>query len=130
CAGLPNECGADGLCVAVDANKGFDGVPCTDDDPATSRGTALAIPTTTGSASGAIIDANNTAGYFILDGKCNGGFTSGVINCATSKQGSLFNCDQLLNHQSSSGAALVSAFDQLDGYQTLDNVVTNGQTSR
>ncbi len=130
CSGVPNECGADGVCVPADANKGFDGLPCTADDPASSQGTALAIPTTTGIASGAISDANSTAGFFILDGQCNGGFTGGVINCTTSKQGTPFSCDALLNQQSSSGASLVSAFAQLDGYQTLDNVVTNGQTSR
>src|SRR5204863_2636610 len=90
-----------------------------------------AIPTTTGMASGAITDANNTPGFFILDGKCNGLFSAaGVVNCTTAKQGAVFSCDALLNHQSSSGANLVSAFDQLDGNQTLDNVVTNGQDSR
>jgi len=130
CVGTPNECGADGMCVAVDANKGFDGQPCTADDPVSSQGTALAIPTTTGTASAAVTDANDTAGFFMLDGKCNGGFTGGVISCATTKQGALFSCDALLNHQSSSGAALVSAFDTLDGNQTLDTVVTNGQTAR
>jgi hypothetical protein len=126
---VPNECGAGGVCVAVDAGKGFDGLPCTVDDPSGSQGAAQAIPTTTGTASAAVVEANDTPGFFMLDGQCNGATTGGVVSCTTAKQGNVFHCDVDGLH-SSTGATLVSAFDTLDGYQTIDTVVTNGQTSR
>ncbi|GIW41079.1 MAG: hypothetical protein KatS3mg076_1656 [Candidatus Binatia bacterium] len=47
-------------------------MPCTDDDPETSRGVANTIPQTTGLASTFIADVDLVAGRMILHGSCSG----------------------------------------------------------
>jgi hypothetical protein len=126
CTGtVAGECGAANQCVAVDANKGFDGLPCTADDPVSSQGTAATLPTTTGLSFSAVVDVDNRAGNFMYDGICTG-FPNG---CPTSRSGSPFSCSALVNEHSVAGTSLTSTFDQIDGVMTGDTVVTNTLTA-
>jgi len=129
CTGLPNECGADNKCVPFSPDRGFDGLPCTADDPLTSQGTAAAIPTTTGLSAASVADVDGVPGYFMSGGFCSGSFTAGAKACNTTRVGHPFNCSALVNQHSASGASVASAFETLDGNQTGDTLVTNGLTA-
>jgi hypothetical protein len=122
--GIPNECGATNICRAVNVPKGFDGIPCTDDDSIPARGLPNTIPTTTGVATAGIIDANNIAGQLIDDGWC----TGSTAACTTQRQGTLFNCTQV-QMGNLSGGQLSAAFTQIDANIILDSIVTTGFTA-
>ena len=127
CVGnVVGECGAQNICQPVNAAKGFDGLPCTADDPPSSQGAPSTIPTTTSTASAAVIDVNNAAGKQMFGTLC-----TGQSGCVTSLSGFPFNCTNLLAATpSASGAGLASAFTQLDGATTGDGVVTNRLTAK
>jgi hypothetical protein len=131
CSGPSDSaCGADSVCVAVDPPKGYDGLPCTDDDPVSSRGIASNIPTTTSMAESAVIDTTDTfnlLGSMLAFGECSDNFTP----CTTSAQGTLFNCPALLAATPSlTGASSASAYSLLDGASVNDYVVTVLQTAK
>ena len=128
CTGsVPNECGATNICTPVNIAKGFDGLPCTADDPVSSQGTASSIPTTTGQASASVVDRDNNAGAQIYNSK----LCSNASTCVTTVTGAPFDCTKLLSASPSvSKAALGSAFPQLEGNQTDDDVVTNRQAAK
>jgi hypothetical protein len=114
----PNtECGANAVCRAVNPAKGFDGVPCTTDDPATSQGIANTIPQTTGVSHAAIVDAFQGAapGQQLIHKSC---YPSSLptTNCITSASGTLFNCGLLLSATPDvSGVRLTTVFPTVDG---------------
>ena len=119
-------CGANNLCTPQNVAKGYDGVPCTADDPQASQGVPSTIPETTATASAGLVDANNNPGTQEYGSLC-----SGKTVCLTSTQGVPFNCPALLGAgHSVSHASLASAFPQVEGYQTGDAVVTNKQTAK
>ncbi|MBI3783214.1 MAG: hypothetical protein HY270_07420 [Deltaproteobacteria bacterium] len=124
------ECPSGGVCVPVSRGKGFDGLPCTDDDPDSSKGVPQNAPTTTGIASTNIIDAaagtTGTLGHLVGLGTCNGN-----VNCLTSRKGKEFDCTALMAaNPSVTGATLVSAFNQLDPAQLGDDAITINQTAK
>ncbi len=124
CTGMGVECPG-GVCQAVFPAKGFDGAPCTADDPVASRGSATTLPTTTATASSTVMDANNNPGFLITSGVCSPGGA-----CIASITGHKFDCSGLTTVGGVSGAKLVNAFPNIDQAQVGDNVVTNGQTAR
>jgi hypothetical protein len=88
------ECGADSICQPVAPAKGFDGLPCTADDPQSSRGTPQNAPTTTGTASSSVVDAfdSNGLGHLIGLGSC-----AGQATCITTSHGHPFSCNALMS---------------------------------
>src|SRR5207249_939857 len=86
-----------GICVPVNVGKGFDGLPCTDDDPPGSRGVFNTTPTTTGNTLTFISDANDTAGHQLVHKRCT--LPTGAL-CITYIKGSPYDCAKL-----ASGAA-------------------------
>jgi cysteine-rich repeat protein len=126
CTGMVSgECGADGKCAAVNSDKGFDGLPCTDDDPPSSRGNVSTIATTTALAAAGVVDVDDIEGQLMFDGVC-----TNATACTTSRQGHIFDCTALLSSGVVTDAHLASAFPSLDGNETGDTVVTNGQTGK
>lgn len=75
-----------GLCFGTGDAYGPDGQFCTADDPLSSQGTPSTLPLTTGSASGVVVNANNSLGLSI------GPF---------SMHGTTFNCDDLASGKAS-----------------------------
>jgi hypothetical protein len=105
----------------VDPAKGFDGTPCSADDPPASQGVPNTIPQTTGLSNASISDSiqgdvtttNNF--YQLVHRNC---IASALpdTNCITSSQGSLFNCASLLNPSPSvTGVKLTTVFPTVDG---------------
>jgi hypothetical protein len=131
CTG-PDTCGASNVCVAVDAAKGFDGVPCTDDDAETAKGVPQTLPQTTNRSSSVVADVLNIAGQQLAHGSC----ISGNIQppaCLGSVQGVRFNCDSLLSGTpTTAGARLATTFPfpSIDTATTGDGVVTTILTAR
>ena len=106
----------DGSCKAPDF--GDDCMPCTDDDK--NFGTPNTSTTTSGTASVALYDANNTAGASIVDGK-----NCGARPCVAKVTGEGADCDALLADPNSPlTGALVTGFAGLDGNGTGDTVTT------
>jgi len=135
CTGtVAGECGGSNICRAVDPAKGVDGLPCTDDDPVTSQGTAQTIASTTSTASASIVDLSDNTNGGTSFGMLYGTVCSGFASCTTAVTGSPFDCSAstglLASTPSAHGAGLASAFPQLDSASTGDNVVTNRQTAR
>ncbi len=95
-----------GACSGTDPAYGADGQFCTADDPQSSRGTPLTLPSTTGNATGAVYNANYT------DGDTIGPF---------SMSGTPFSCSALAGG-SAADTGLASAFTLL-GLQTVGDVV-------
>ena len=127
CTGA-GQCGGSNICKPVSAAKGFDGLPCTDDDSLAAKGTPSTVPTTTGLASAGVIDANNSPGFQINDGVCT--VTAGTHpDCITQHAGHLFNCSQLSTGKLT-GGSLASAFVQIDGANVGDDVVTSAFTAK
>jgi hypothetical protein len=119
CAGTnpTTECGANAVCRAVDPAKGFDGIPCNDDDPATSQGVPNTIPQTNGTSHASISDAfsGSNAGQQLVHRNC---YPSADPDgrCRTSASGSLFNCASLLGPSpSTAGVKLTTVFLTVDG---------------
>jgi hypothetical protein len=119
CAGADpeNECGANAVCRAVDPAKGFDGVPCTADDPPTSQGVANTIPQTTGVSHASVADAFAGSNPFQqLTHRACYPSANPDGNCVTSSQGSLFDCGSLLGPSPSvTGVKLTTVFPTVDG---------------
>ncbi|HVN86296.1 MAG TPA: hypothetical protein VMW17_15785 [Candidatus Binatia bacterium] len=127
CTGV-GTCGANNICVAVSDGKGFDGLPCTDDDAPSAKGTAAVLPSTTGTAASGIVDASNGGNpgpTMIWGSTC-----TGKSFCQTSAQGSLFSCNAGTPAQMISGASLALAFPNLDQASVSDNVVTTKLTAK
>lgn len=104
-----------GTCSEDSGNeaKGPDGIPCTDDDPATSRGAAATtVPLTTGSVAGAILYAGTKP-------PIEEGANCGALACQTSAEGAPFSCDDLPG-----APRLCSGFGSLAQPMVGDIVVT------
>ena len=122
-----SACGAGNTCVPVDAAKGLDGRPCTDDDPVGSRGQAQTIPTTTGISSTMIVDTNLNPGSMMAHHNCSSGTGA---NCNAALHGSPVDCSQLTAaNPSFKGVRLGSTFPALD-QQIGDSVVTTFLTAK
>jgi cysteine-rich repeat protein len=106
-----------GTCVYAD--YGPDCMPCTDDD--LEKGNANLAPTTSGTASIALYDANNTKGVSLKEGATCGGTTQ----CVARVTGEVSDCDALIeNPNAPLRGALVTAFPTLDAADTGDSIVT------
>ncbi|MBI3783072.1 MAG: hypothetical protein HY270_06705 [Deltaproteobacteria bacterium] len=127
CTGtIPNECGTNSVCIPVVPAKGFDGLPCTADDPVSSQGTAQSAPTTTGTATASLIDGNNVAGN-----QLNGSLCSNLTTCVTTLTGTPFNCAALQSMTPTlTGTSLVSGFTQFDAATVNDDVITIRETAK
>ncbi|MEO8604395.1 MAG: hypothetical protein ABI629_17610 [bacterium] len=100
------------------ADYGPDCIPCTDDD--LKKGTANVAPTTSGTATIALYDANDTKGLTLNDGATCGG----SVKCVAKVTGSLVDCDALVaNPNAALHSSLVTAFPTLDA-DTGDSIVT------
>jgi len=124
CTGT-GTCGTANICTPVSAAKGFDGLPCTSDDPVSSQGVAATFPATTGAASSTVVDAGDMPGYLITNGVC-----TGFPSCLTTATGHVFNCGAGIGPGLVSGASITTAFGQLDGANIGDDVVTTTFTAR
>jgi hypothetical protein len=123
-----DECGANSICQPVVPAKGFDGLPCTADDPAASKGTPQNAPTTTGIASSSVIDAFDANGLGRLIGL---GTCAGQATCITTSHGHPFSCSALLSATPSlTGGAVASAFNQIDAATVNDDVITVFQAAK
>jgi hypothetical protein len=100
-------------------DKGPDGVPCTDDDPAPTRGLPIGIQQTTGTAEAMVLNANAALESHIQSGRF-----CGALPCATSFSGVLVSCEALLAGETS-GICLASAFAALAQPTLGDIVVTS-----
>ena len=100
------------------ADYGPDCKPCTDDD--TRKGDPDNVPTTTGTAQGAVFDANDGPG--VIDD----GVTCGTQPCRTAATGANFDCDALIANPTGglSGGSLAVTFPQLDADLIGDNVTS------
>lgn len=89
------------------ANNGPDGFPCTNDDPASARGTPNLNVQTTGNVAAAVLNANGNQGVNIdADSQC------GASPCDTTGAGAPKSCEDLLAGNTS-GLCLASAFAAL-----------------
>jgi hypothetical protein len=125
------ECGANAVCRAVDAAKGFDGIPCNGDDPPSSQGVANTIPQTTGKSNASVADAfsGTNSSQQLVHRNC---YPSGLpdTNCITSASGSLFDCASLLSvSPSTTGVKLTTVFPTVDGV-TGDSAIATLLQSR
>jgi cysteine-rich repeat protein len=104
-----------GTCAEDPSNsaKGPDGLPCTDDDPPTSRGVPNTVPLTTGDARARIFNVNGTPANI------DEGVNCGQSPCRTSAMGRPFDCAGLPGNP-----RLCSAFSSLRQPTTGDIVVT------
>ena len=110
-----------GTCPALLADYGPDCLPCTEDD--LEKGTANNLPTTTGTAEAAVLDANNNVPNpqtIDKDLQCN---SRGDI-CVTSVTGRPVNCDAIISGNGALGGALAVAFPALHAATIRDNVTT------
>ena len=109
---VPNPCAP--ACNAPDF--GPDCMPCTDDDP--NKGVPQISPTTSGTASALVYDANDTAGvtFGLGTNNCNG-------PCIASVTGEPTDCDKLQDPNAGLSGSLVTAFPGLD-QQISDAVIT------
>jgi hypothetical protein len=128
-----NECGANAVCVAVDPRKGFDGVPCSDDDPIGGRGAASTIPQTTGTSMVMVADPMQGTGFNaggqLIHKNCRPGNL--LTNCITANTGSPFNCSSLTSvTPSASGVRLTSGFPSLDAVISADAAIVTLLTAR
>ncbi len=107
-------------CETSTANpaKGFDGIPCTADDP--DHGVTRIIPVTTGLASLAIVDQSNTEGSAIALGS-----SCGDAPCDPTSTGFPFDCAALAEDPASGtdGAALALAVPMIDELIVGDSVI-------
>jgi hypothetical protein len=124
------DCGSTNICVPVSAAKGFDGLPCTDDDSIVAKGTAQTLPTTTGVASATVVDADNGGGTTTLGNLITDGVCTGQPTCNTKATGVGLNCSASTPADMVTGASLVTAFPALDQTQIYDDVVTSRFTAR
>jgi cysteine-rich repeat protein len=110
----------DGSCSAPDF--GPDCLACTDDD--LQMGTQSISPTTSGSASVIIYDANDIAGKTIGDGvTCGGGAHPPA--CVAKVTGLAADCDAIMNDPNAPlSGALVTAFPNIDAAMVGDSAVT------
>jgi hypothetical protein len=159
CTGVATDCGGDpsqNICRPVNPFKGYDGIPCTADDPPASQGLASTIPTTTAIGSAGGSDVNNTAGSQmytpVTGGTIGTGLCTGKATCLTAIQGTPFNCTSLMttpptltgtcssgqpcatakdcSSGNCLGPSLVAGFpDALDSPTTEDGIITNRQTA-
>lgn len=111
------ECGANAICRGVNPAKGFDGIPCTADDPPTSQGLTATIAQTTGTSHAAVADAFDGAnsGRQLAHKSC---YPSALPDqtCVTASTGTLFDCASLLSPSPSvSGVRLTTAYPTVDG---------------
>jgi cysteine-rich repeat protein len=116
CTTNPAVCGEGSQCVPA---KGSDGIPCNGDDPI--QAAAATVPLTTGTASSAVLSANNDpTGFIGPEAQC------GAATCLTSLDGVPFDCEALASNPNggTGGVKLVSAFPALDTANG-DLVVTN-----
>lgn len=100
-----------------DPRKGPDGMPCTDDDPAESRGFASLQVQTTGRALGSVRNVNNQNTRNIEEGSF-----CGALPCQTMATGNMVSCERIENGDSA-GLCLASVFPTLDQPTTGDIVV-------
>jgi len=100
-----------------DPRKGPDGIPCTDDDPAESRGTPSVNLQTTGMATANVLNVNNQSGKNI-----EAGVNCGAAPCIVSSQGAAVTCENLAAGNTG-GLCLASAFGALDQPTTGDIAV-------
>jgi hypothetical protein len=123
-----DSCGGANICVPVDVNKGYDGLPCTDDDSDAAKGKAQTIPQTTGRTSSFVGDVLNVAGAQMVHGAC----TSIVPSaCVTTVVGSPFNCASLTGgNPTAAGSRLASSFPSIDTATTGDGAVTTLLTAK
>jgi cysteine-rich repeat protein len=107
-----------GTCSVDTANpaKGPDGIPCTDDDPPASRGTANPTLQTTGTATANILNVNKQSGKNI-----DGDSSCGALPCVVSSTGAALGCADL-NAGNVTGLCLASAFAALAQPSTGDIV--------
>lgn len=97
--------------------KGPDGIPCTDDDAVDVLGDPDLILLTTGSARGAVLNANSQPGQNIdADSSC------GQLPCATTADGAAKSCADLLAGDAA-GVCMAGAFAKLSEPATGDVVV-------
>jgi cysteine-rich repeat protein len=104
-----------GKCLSDDF--GPDCTPCTEDDP--KKGTPSISPTTSGTASVLVYDANDTAGT-----KLGFGVMCGNNPCVASVTGAPTDCEALKDPNHGLTGALVTAFPGLDLAQVGDTVIT------
>lgn len=111
---------AEGPC-AIDVSapgKGADGIPCTDDDPESSRGQPQVLRLTTSRAEARLRNANGIAGWTVEEGaQC------GARPCVVSAEGALIDCDEL-RWEHSTHMCLALANPELDVPQVGDMVLT------
>jgi len=125
----PGPCGNGGTCLAVDAAKGLDGLPCTADDATAAQGTPQTIPQTTGRSATFLADADNIGGAQLVHLACIGGLID-PTTCASTVVGTPFDCANVMSENPSpSGVRLANTFPTLDG-QTGDGVVSTFLTAR
>jgi cysteine-rich repeat protein len=106
-----------GTCPAQLEDYGPDCLPCTDDD--LDMGVANNLPTTTGAAEAAIVDANNGMTTIAVGQNCQG------APCVARAEGQLLDCDRLMDPNGSlSGGSLVVAFPGIDTLTLADTVTT------
>jgi len=125
------ECGANAVCHPVDPAKGFDGIPCTADDPPSSQGVATTIPQTTGTGHASVSDAfaGTSSGQQLVHKSCYPSAQPGET-CITSSVGTPFDCSSLAGVSPSvTGARLTTAVPIVDGL-TGDAVLTTLMTAR
>ena len=104
--------------ISTVTSAGPDNTLCTADDTA-SAPAPVTVFFTTGTSSGKIVDANNTASSIIGTGAtCTGS------PCTAQATGVPFDCNALRNTGSFNGAAMVGTFLGLDGPAPLGDVVT------
>jgi hypothetical protein len=98
-----------------DPNKGPDGIPCTDDDPVSVRGTATVAYQTTGTAEAVVVNAGGSGQNIDKDSTC------GASTCITTASGNPLSCEAL--QSSPAGLCLASAFSALNQPTTGDIAV-------
>jgi hypothetical protein len=117
----------------VNAEKGFDGLPCTDDDPPATRGIAQTIPASTTLSHSMVWDADpsqNQPGRHLVHLRDSTGGGCGTGGCIAALFGAPFSCTALFaSPPSVSGARLAATFPALD-QQTGDAVVPTFLSAR
>lgn len=99
------------------ANNGPDGIPCSDDDPASSRGIPSLLLETTGTAHATVMNANGVSGRDIAEGE-----TCGAQTCVTGADGNISSCEDLLAGNTA-GLCLAGSFPGL-AQPSLGDIVT------
>jgi len=121
--------------VPVSAEKGLDGLPCTDDDPPATRGIPQTIPASTALSHSMVWDADPTLsapkpGRHLVHLRDSAGSGCGAGGCIAALFGAPFSCTSLFQSPPSvSGARLAATFPAID-QQTGDAVVPTFLSAR